>query len=146
VNIQYSILLPAVVLAMWTSIWHWGPSLIGFLLTLIFGIPMRRDAQWISSRTLALDSLKNGIWLSPYRDGLLNVPVIFYVLSMAFAITRKVDSLYFILAWGYVALGIVFSLSDALSIGTVHRQVLFFISIVLLQVLSVRFIVAVFAC
>jgi hypothetical protein len=146
VNIQYSILLPAVVLAMWTSIWHWGRSLIGFLLTLIFGIPMRRDAKWISNRAIALDSLKNGIWLNPYRDGLLNVPVIFYVLSMAFAITRKVDGLYFILAWGYVALGIIFSLSDTLSIGTVHRQLLFFISIILLQVLSVRFIVIVFSC
>jgi hypothetical protein len=146
VNIQHSILLPAVVLATWTSIWHWGRSLVGFFLTLIFGIPMRRDAQWLSNRSIALDSLKDGVWLNPYRDGLLNVPVIFYVLSIAFAITRRSDSLYFILAWGYVTLGILFSLSSALSIGAVNRQLLFFISIVVLQILSVRFILVEFVC
>ncbi|MFD2063594.1 hypothetical protein [Paraburkholderia solisilvae] len=145
-NIQHSILLPAVVLATWTSIWHWGRSLIGFLLTLIFGIPMRKDAQWASNRTIALDSLKDGVWLNPYRDGLLNVSVTFYVLSMAFAITGRVDSLYFILAWGYVILGIVFSLSSALAIGAINRQFLFFVSIAFLQILSVRFILVEFVC
>ena len=139
VSIHHSILLPAVVLATWTSIWHWGRRLVGFLLTLIFGIPMRGSAQWISNRTIAIDSLKDGIWLNPHRDGLLNAPVIFYVLSMAFAITREVDYLDFVLAWSYVALGIVFSLSDALSIGTINRQLLFFSSIALLQIFSVRF-------
>lgn len=99
---------------------------------------MRGSAQWISNRTIAIDSLKDGIWLNPHRDGLLNAPVIFYVLSMAFAITHEVDYLDFVLAWSYVALGIVFSLSDALSIGTINRQLLFFSSIALLQIFSVR--------
>jgi hypothetical protein len=146
VTIQHSILLPAAVLATWTSIWHWGRRLVGFLLTLIFGIPMRRTAQWISNRAIAIDSLKDGIWLHPYRDGLLNAPVAFYVLSMAFAATCKVHRLDFILAWSYVTLGIVFSLSDAFSIGTVNRQLLFFASVFLLQIFSVRFILVAFVC
>jgi len=98
----------------------------------------------MSNRAVALDFLERVIWLNSYRDGLLNVTVIFYVVSIAFAITRKVDGSYFVLAWSYVVLGIIFSLGDALSIGAVNRQLLFFISFVLVQVLAVRFIAGAF--
>jgi hypothetical protein len=75
---------------------------------------------------------------------LLEMPLLFYVVCIAFYVTRKVDAGVTVLAWGYVGLRIVHSGIHLTSNRVVARLLVFAVSNVVLVTLWIRFIARVF--
>jgi hypothetical protein len=138
VTSYHDILFPALVLAAWTSIWLWGVSLVEFLFMVMIGIPARRIACWTRTRVTVFGARKDGTWISSDRSGLLHAPIIFYVFSFALEITHRGNGFDHFIAWNYALLRIAGSLGEVLPIGPAIRQLLFFLSIAALHILSVH--------
>jgi hypothetical protein len=71
---------------------------------------------------------------------LLEMPVLFYVVSIAFYVTRHVDHGLLKLAWVFVALRLVHSLIHLTSNRVLHRLTAFALSNVVLVMMWIRFI------
>ena len=77
----------------------------------------------------------------PNRDymNLLELPVLFYVVCLALYETKRVDNVFELLAWGFVASRILHSLIHLLYNNVLHRLVAFAIGTGFLGVMWVRF-------
>jgi hypothetical protein len=74
---------------------------------------------------------------------LLELPVLFYVVCLAFYVTATVDARAVYLAWGYVALRAAHSLVHLTYNNVFHRLVAYAASTVVLVSLWIRWVVAV---
>lgn len=72
---------------------------------------------------------------------LLEIPVLFYIGSLMYAISGKVDATVLVLAWTYVALRVVHSAIHLTYNNVVHRLNVFAISNVVLSVYWILFFV-----
>lgn len=73
----------------------------------------------------------------------LETPILFYVLVILLFITKQADYLQIILAWGYVAARIVHAVIHIKSNRLSPRFMAFFVSIIILLIMWVRFFIAI---
>jgi hypothetical protein len=72
-------------------------------------------------------------------QNLLELPLLFYTLVLAVYATRRVDLLYLVLAWGFVALRMVHSVVHVSYNRVMHRFTAYFLGGVLLWAAWLRF-------
>lgn len=127
------ILQPAITLALFT-------------LTVLLLILMKRVRAAVNKQ-VQIDDFKYGesdtvpIWVClPNRNfmNLLEVPILFYVVSIFIFITQHVDMLFVYLAWAYVVLRIVHSAIHLGYNNVVHRALIFGLSNAVLVIMWLR--------
>ena len=127
------ILQPAITLALFT-------------LTILLLILMKRVRAAVNKQ-VQIDDFKYGesdtvpIWVClPNRNfmNLLEVPILFYVVSIFIFITQHVDMLFVYLAWAYVVLRIVHSVIHLGYNNVVHRALIFGLSNAVLVIMWLR--------
>lgn len=127
------ILQPAITLALFT-------------LTILLLILMKRVRAAVNKQ-VQIDDFKYGesdtvpIWVClPNRNfmNLLEVPILFYVVSIFIFITQHVDILFVYLAWAYVVLRIVHSAIHLGYNNVVHRALIFGLSNAVLVIMWLR--------
>ncbi len=127
------ILQPAITLALFT-------------LTILLLILMKRVRAAVNKQ-VQIDDFKYGesdtvpIWVClPNRNfmNLLEVPILFYVVSIFIFITQHVDMLFVYLAWAYVVLRIVHSAIHLGYNNVVHRALIFGLSNAVLVIMWLR--------
>ena len=127
------ILQPAITLALFT-------------LTILLLILMKRVRAAVNKQ-VQIDDFKYGesdtvpIWVClPNRNfmNLLEVPLLFYVVSIFIFITQHVDMLFVYLAWAYVVLRIVHSAIHLGYNNVVHRALIFGLSNAVLVIMWLR--------
>ena len=127
------ILQPAITLALFT-------------LTILLLILMKRVRAAVNKQ-VQIDDFKYGesdtvpIWVClPNRNfmNLLEVPLLFYVVSIFIFITQHVDILFVYLAWAYVVLRIVHSAIHLGYNNVVHRALIFGLSNAVLVIMWLR--------
>ncbi|CAB3769584.1 MAPEG family protein [Paraburkholderia humisilvae] len=138
-----TILAPAVLLAAWTSVLLWGPSLFALIVIVLTGTARSQ----YEGRPPSIESgvRKTGTWIRYDTARLLDAPVIFYVLSFALAMTHRASDFDSYVAWCYALLRIAYSLSWITRATDPIRIVLFFTSAGLQQVLMIRCLLDVLA-
>lgn len=90
-----------------------------------------------SSRVPGEVSLPNRNYMN-----LLELPLLFYVLSLALFVTKRVDPVYLWLAWSFVGLRVVHTVVHLSTNNVMHRLAAFAISNVVLLAMWVRFLLA----
>ncbi|QYD71726.1 MAPEG family protein [Paraburkholderia edwinii] len=134
-----TILAPAVLLAAWTSVLLWGPSLFALLLAALAGShPARTTARPARDSTLESGVLKTATWIRYDTARLLDAPVIFYVVSLALEMSQRASDFDSSVAWCYALLRIAYSISWLVPADNPTRRILFFSSAGALQVLMIR--------
>ena len=127
------ILQPAITLALFT-------------LTILLLILMKRVRAAVNKQ-VQIDDFKYGesdtvpVWVClPNRNfmNLLEVPLLFYVVSIFIFITQHVDILFVYLAWAYVVLRIVHSAIHLGYNNVVHRALIFGLSNAVLVIMWLR--------
>ena len=127
------ILQPAITLALFT-------------LTILLLILMKRVRAAVNKQ-VQIDDFKYGesdtvpIWVClPNRNfmNLLEVPILFYVVSIFIFITQHVDMLFVYLAWAYVVLRIIHSAIHLGYNNVVHRALIFGLSNAVLVIMWLR--------
>ena len=117
-----------------------------FTLTVLLLILMKRIRAAVNKQ-VKIDDFKYGesdtvpIWVClPNRNfmNLLEVPILFYVVSIFIFITQHVDMLFVYLAWAYVVLRIVHSAIHLGYNNVVHRALIFGLSNAVLVIMWLR--------
>lgn len=118
--IQTDILIPAV-------------ALVGWTLSVLLLLPYQAFKATLSGR-MRLDDLKLGVAASvlpsvsiPNRNfmNLLEVPVLFYFVSIVVFITQSTDQIIVYLAWAYFTLRVLHSLVHLTYNNVIHRGLVF---------------------
>jgi hypothetical protein len=125
-------------------------ALIGWTLVVLLLIPFRRLRAGFSGELTPDDfrfgesarvsgevGIPNRAWMN-----LLEAPVLFYALCLAFGAAQAVDLLVVELAWAYVALRIVHSLIHITYNRVLHRLVVFATSNLVLTALWLKLVLA----
>jgi hypothetical protein len=134
-----TILAPAVLLAAWTSVLLWGPSLVALLLAILTGSsPARTAPRSPPDLTIESGMQKTGAWIRYDTARLLDAPVIFYVVSLALEMSHRASDFDSRVAWCYALLRIAYSISWLVPADNSTRIILFFSSAGALQVLMIR--------
>ena len=127
------ILQPAITLALFT-------------LTILLLILMKRIRAAVNKQ-VKIDDFKYGesdtvpVWVClPNRNfmNLLEVPLLFYVVSIFIFITQHVDILFVYLAWAYVVLRVIHSAIHLGYNNVVHRALIFGLSNAVLVIMWLR--------
>ena len=130
---QTAIFLPVATLAIWT------------LLVLLL-VPIRRFTAGAQKKVTHDDfrlgesanvpgdvTIANRAWMN-----LLEAPMLFYVASLIFFVTARVDDTVVMLAWAYTALRIVHTLIHVTYNKVIHRLIPFALSNIVLVILWIR--------
>ncbi len=121
-------------------------ALVGWTMLVLLLIPFRRFRAFFSGEVCAAD-FRNGEYENvpaavrmPNRMfmNLLEMPVLFYVLSLIFYVTGNVDPLCVVLGWCYVGLRVVHSLISLTYNNVLHRFFAFAFSNVVVLVLWLK--------
>jgi hypothetical protein len=142
---DYAILAPAVLLVTLTTFFIWGPSLVGFVVSLIIRSPVQKITRWTVTRAVVSSAHRDGTWIGLDLTGLLDAPMIFYILSIAFAITHSATRFDFGMSWCYVMLRIFYTLNAHFNGRSFTGLILFFGSGATLQVLAVNCLLKILA-
>ncbi|WHP04959.1 MULTISPECIES: MAPEG family protein [Acinetobacter] len=117
-----------------------------FTLTVLLLILMKRIRAAVNKQ-VKIDDFKYGesdtvpVWVClPNRNfmNLLEVPILFYVVSIFIFITQHVDMLFVYLAWAYVVLRIIHSAIHLGYNNVVHRALIFGLSNAVLVIMWLR--------
>jgi|ERR1700754_3814056 hypothetical protein len=134
-----TILAPAVLLAAWTSVLLWGPSLFALLLAVLSGgSPATTTVRAPRDSTIESGVQKTGAWIRYDTARLLDAPVIFYVVSLALEMSHRASDFDSSVAWCYALLRIAYSISWLVPAENPTRIILFFSSAGAQQVLMIR--------
>lgn len=134
-----AILLPVVVLALWTHVmWLWMyatriPAIVGSRMVLDPAAPRGEQMNALPARVR---------WKADNYNHLMEQPTVFYAVALAIAVAGIDDGWSTGLAWGYVSLRVVHSLWQALSNVIQVRFALFVLSSLVLIVLTIRAVLA----
>ena len=117
-----------------------------FTLTVLLLILMKRIRAAVNKQ-VKIDDFKYGesdtvpVWVClPNRNfmNLLEVPLLFYVVSIFIFITQHVDILFVYLAWAYVVLRVIHSAIHLGYNNVVHRALIFGLSNAVLVIMWLR--------
>ena len=129
------------------SILHPAAALVGLTLIIWILLYVRRigtmRARGVSPERFKTRSsrtpLEEAASASDNFQNLLELPVLFYVLTLTLYATQRVDNGYLALAWGFVAMRVVHSAVHVTYNRVMHRFAAYFIGALLLWTAWLRF-------
>ncbi|CAB3771500.1 MAPEG family protein [Paraburkholderia solisilvae] len=138
-------LLPAIVLASYTTLSAWGPGFLGFVLCVVTGIPAQRDLPWTRRQSTISGVRKDGARAGHDNDRLFDAPVAFYVCALILEVDGGYTAFDRYAAWCYVLVRVAYNVSWMTRLDLSVRMGLFFSSSGILLVLTARCLIDVLA-
>jgi len=135
------IFLPVIALILWTLVYAACMGIYRFRAVKEGAVDPRIFRTYRDKSGMTDTMLK----MSNHYDNLLQMPIVFYVVCILIYVTQRVDEVFIVLAWLFLAARVVHSFIHLGKNNTLYRFLSFGISVLILLILLIRWAVKIAA-